>query len=108
MKIIEKEKAVALRKKGLTYKEIAEELSIPKSTLSSWLHNVQLTNKQIERIHGKNIKIRNKFVVYNEIKKARSNERKASIFLSAQNEINCISSRELKLIGSALYWGGRF
>ena len=105
MKISEKEKASALRRKGLTYKEIAEELPISKSTLSSWLQHVKLTDKQIERIHGKNIEIRNRFVVYNAIKKAKSDERKASIFLSAQNEIAHVSGRELKLVGCALYWG---
>ena len=104
MKRIEKEQAIILRTKGLTYREITEELSIPKSTLSSWLGHIELTNDQIERIHSKNIEIRKKFISYNNIKREKALRRKSAIFLKAQKEIGSISKRELKLIGIALYW----
>lgn len=45
-----KDKAVELRKQGLSYGEIQKLLSIPKSTLSHWLRNVVLTKEQKIRL----------------------------------------------------------
>ena len=46
-----KEKAIILRRQGRTFSEIQAEIgSIPKSTLSNWLKNIELTNEQTLRI----------------------------------------------------------
>ena len=41
-----KNKAILLRKSGLSYSEIFKEIKVPKGTLSSWLRMIVLTNYQ--------------------------------------------------------------
>lgn len=45
-----KEKAIRLRKRGFSLKEISEKLGIAKSTASVWLRNVNLDEKARERL----------------------------------------------------------
>src|SRR3989344_4174939 len=45
-----KDKAIELRKQGLSYREIEQLLSIPRSNLSHWLRSVELTDKQKLRL----------------------------------------------------------
>lgn len=45
-----KEKAISLRKKGLSIKYIEKELGINRSTLSGWFKNIQLTEAQKEKL----------------------------------------------------------
>lgn len=41
-----KEKAISLRRKGFSIRVLENRLGIPRSTLSGWFKNVELTNKQ--------------------------------------------------------------
>lgn len=41
-----KDKAIALRKKGLSYKDILKEVPVAKSTLSNWLSDLPLTESE--------------------------------------------------------------
>lgn len=104
MKILEKNKAIELRKQGLTLDEILKEVSASKASLSYWLKDIKLTDKQLARIKYKNDKIKDKFIKFNELKKKQSDENKAAIFNNAIDEIDTLSDKELKLIGIALYW----
>ena len=45
-----KEKAVSLRKKGLSIGYIEKKMGINRSTLSGWFKNIQLTNEQKEKL----------------------------------------------------------
>ena len=56
LKIEEKIKALELRRKGLTYKEILKQVPVAKSTLSLWLREVGLSKTQKQRITQKQIK----------------------------------------------------
>jgi len=47
-KVREKEMVIALRRKGLTYREILEKIPIAKSSVSLWLKDSPLTNKEKE------------------------------------------------------------
>ncbi len=49
----QKEKAIALRRKGLSYSEILKEIPVAKSTLSLWLRSVGLAKKQKQRLTEK-------------------------------------------------------
>jgi hypothetical protein len=54
----EKERAVALRKKGLSYNEILQQVPVAKSSLSLWLKDLELTKdekKVLKNRMGKNI-----------------------------------------------------
>lgn len=45
-----KEKAVALRKTGLSIKKIEKKLGVPRSTLSGWFKNVELSESQKKKL----------------------------------------------------------
>ncbi len=104
MKIEEKNKAVELRKTGLTYNEILTRLPISKGSLSYWLRGIKLTDDQKRKIYGKDLEVRKKFVEYNALKHKNAILEKADISEAARKEIVNLSSRDLKLIGAALYW----
>lgn len=104
MKILEKNKAIDLRKEGKTFGEILKEIPVSKSSLSYWLRDITLTDEQLARIRYKNDKIKEKFIKFNELKRKRTEENRKVIVCNATNEINNLSERELKLIGIALYW----
>lgn len=44
-----KKKAVSLRLKGLTLREIGEKLSIPTPTIQSWIAQATTTNKKLQK-----------------------------------------------------------
>ena len=46
-----KEKAISLRKKGLSIKYVEKKLGINRSTLSGWFKNIELTKKQQLKLH---------------------------------------------------------
>ena len=101
-KIEEKNKAIELRKQGLSYKEILEQISVAKSSLSLWLRNVGLSKKQKQRLTKKKLK-----------SALRGAKRKKEIRIAvtaeiknkARRDVGKLSKRELWLIGIALYWG---
>ena len=52
-KIIEKEKAITLRKQGSSIGEIAKHLFVSKSTVSGWCRDISLSDDAIARIAKK-------------------------------------------------------
>ena len=46
MKVRSKEKAIKLRRRGYSYREIMREIPVAKSTLSEWLRSVGLSKHQ--------------------------------------------------------------
>ena len=96
--------AIDLRKKGYSYSEIADFVSVSKSTLGYWLKNLKLTPPQEERIRQKRIVAsrrggaKKSQHTVDAIEKIRSS--------SAKNIYN-ISKRELWLMGVTLYWRER-
>lgn len=83
MKIVEKNKAIELRKQGKTYTEIQKRIPVSKSSLSYWLRDIKLTNKQLARIRYKNDKIKEKFIKFNELKRKQSEDNKGVIINNA-------------------------
>ncbi|UCB56672.1 MAG: hypothetical protein JSV30_05555 [Candidatus Omnitrophota bacterium] len=104
MKVKEKQAAIKLRGQGLTYREIQKKVPVSRSSLSYWLRGIELTPKQLERIKYKNESIKEKFIKYNILKKKEAEKRRSSIIETAKKEINKMSKRDLKLLGTALYW----
>ena len=94
-------KAIELRKKGLSYSEILQQVPVAKSTLAVWLQSIGLSKKQEQRLTDKKMASALRGA-------ARKKEQRLvlSEFLkrTAKNEIGKISDRELFLIGIALYW----
>ncbi|MEI8130632.1 MAG: hypothetical protein WCG55_03975 [bacterium] len=104
MKIVERDRAISLRKKGLTINEIVAETGYSKASVSVWVRNIPLTEKQKNRISEKgrslaSIELRRTSRLANERKK------KEIVRDSAKNEIRGFSHRDLLVAGAMLYLG---
>lgn len=93
--------AIDLRKKGYSYSEIQNFVSVPKSTLGVWLKKVKLSSLQLERVRQKRIlgSKRGAEKKSIDVQKAIDKIRKSSA-----QDIKIISTRELWLLGIMLYW----
>ena len=101
----EKNKAILLRKQGLSYSQIKERLGISKSTLSGWLSGVPLSKRRLDILQRSDTvieKIRSTKI------KNREN-RLATVFSNVEKEIGKISQREFFIACFFLYWaeGGK-
>ncbi|MFH1509965.1 MAG: hypothetical protein ABID67_02370 [Candidatus Nealsonbacteria bacterium] len=106
---IKGQKIIVLRKKGKTYGEIEKILKLPKSTVAWWLKNVKIPKSLQEQIFErsrkkwrKNITIYNKF--HGKIRSQEAAKKREKYKKEASKEIGALSKKDLKLIGSALYW----
>lgn len=102
---IDKEKAIQLRKKGMSYSQIKEKLGISKSTLSGWLSELPLTKNQIGELQHSQI-------VIEKIRQSKLKKRTArldEVYTNAINQIGTLSVREFLIAGYFLYWaeGGK-
>jgi len=107
-----KAQAIKSRRKGLSIKDINKKFGIPLSTLSGWLKDVELTNKQKEILKGKweqaLVNARVKAVLWhNEQKKLRLEkaEKEAKEILC---KINLDDKNILELTLALLYLGEGF
>lgn len=94
-------RAIELRKSGLTYSEILKQIPVAKSTLSLWLQSVGLSKKQKQRITEKRLASAMRGG------KAKHLQRLAlveQINGESAVEVGKISRRELWLMGIMLYW----
>jgi len=98
MKIIEREKAIELRKKGLTYNEIKQHLSVSRGSLSLWLRNIPFVLSKEICDRQRLARIRNSQVLHK-----RKIKRVSQIMLEAKREISKIKPYELKLLGIMAY-----
>lgn len=99
MKIVERQKAVELRRKGLTYKEIGKRLSVSKSSLSLWLRNIPYVPTE-ESLQRKRMASINAGQVLHKRKLKRISRIKAL----AKREIPNIKPEAIKLLGIMAYW----
>jgi len=102
----EKNKAIILRRKGRSIKEIAKKVGVVKSTVSFWCRDIELTSKQIEELHKKMIKgsykgrMKGARIQYERrIKKIKKYDKEGI------KQIGRLSNRDLLIAGLALYWG---
>lgn len=108
MKYIEKQKSIVLRKQGKSIKEIAKLLGVAKASVSVWVRNVKLSEKERFELSLRNTS----FEVVSRRRDARlkNEDVKRQIVISkAGEDIDFISQRDLKIIGATLYWaeGGK-
>lgn len=100
-----RKKAITLRKQGASVGNIANTLSVSKSSVSLWVKDVILTKKQkivLKRnIHSPSvIEKRRQSRIANEIIK------RSIVIDNASRDVPTISNHDLiKMIGVALYWG---
>lgn len=108
MKVLERKRAIELRSKGESIKNIAKQLSVSKGSVSVWVRKVSISSETRKSLFMRGwtsgaIEKRRSARLHNEEQK-----RKVIIDKAAQ-DIRKISKDDLKLIGIALYWaeGGK-
>lgn len=102
----EKEKAIELRKKGYSYKDIMSEVKVAKSSISAWLKDLPLTTDE-KRYLRKRL---DSNISRGRIKAATSNhenklKRDKKIILEAHKEFQEYALDPLFHTGISLYWG---
>jgi len=106
--IEKKEKALKLRQKGYSIKEISEVVDISKSTASLWVRTLKLNKKAASILKSKRLAGYRKAVIYFQ-KRARKEENQN--LLNAEQIINNINKdiNHCKLYCALLYWceGGK-
>lgn len=102
----EKNRALALRKKGLSYSEIQKQVKVSKDTLSRWCRDIALTHKQYERLLKKQLKgakrgriIGAKRQQFDRIKRTKA------IMQKGVKEVGLLSRRDKFMAGLGLYIG---
>lgn len=98
----DRQKALTLRKKGMSYSQIKEKLGISKSTLSGWLYSMPLSEKRIRELQANNpIRIEK----YRNTMRAKKEIRLKEVYKKVSKDIGNLSTRDLFLAGLFLYWG---
>lgn len=106
-KQIEYEKAIALRTTGKSLKKIAKLLGVSVSIVSIWSKEVELTEKQKEKLKRRKVNIRHlrRLAKQSHLEKIFRVKR---LFESSSAEIKPLTDNELFLTGLALYWAEGF
>ncbi len=104
MKRAEKDKAILLRKKGESVRDIATKVGVSKASASLWVRDVILTPEQRVKLNRNGYSI--DAIEKRRIKRIANTKAKyAAVMKEAGSEIAALSLHELWLIGIALYWG---
>lgn len=108
MKYEEKQKAIKLREKGESIKQIARILGVSKSSVSVWVREVPISLRQREKLFLNSQSLE----VVEKRRNSRIKNEKAKrqiIIDKACKDIKAISVSELKIIGIIFYWaeGGK-
>lgn len=105
-KLEEKIKAQKLRKEGLSYGAIIQQIHVPKSTLSGWCKDIELTKKQKQKlIENKMFGQRKGSIIAADNKRRARLIRTKIIFKDAKKELGRLSKRDRFIVGIALYSG---
>ncbi|KKP87973.1 hypothetical protein A2456_03450 [Candidatus Nomurabacteria bacterium RIFOXYC2_FULL_36_19] len=98
---LDKQKALVMRKKGMSYSQIKEKLGVSKSTLSGWLYNMPLSVKRIRELQADSpIRIEK----YRNTMRAKKEKKFAEAYQEMSKKIGKLTKRELFLSGLFLYW----
>jgi len=105
-KLKEKEIAIKLRKKGKSYNEIRNVISISKSTLSHWCRDIILSPAQLERLLKRKLRGSEKGrIIGAKIQQQRRLKQIDFFRKQGAKDIGKLSNRDKFLIGIALYAG---
>lgn len=97
----QKQKAIKLRKEGMSYSEILRVVPVAKSTLSIWLRSVGLSKTQQQRLTAKKLDAGKRGGAARNVTRINTT---AEIVNRSKRQIGVISKRELFLVGAVLYW----
>lgn len=101
-----KQKAIQLRKKGLSVRNIQKKLKVSKSSVSIWTRDVKLTKKQIAKLYENKINGQIKGSFVNAKKQQEERIRKTlELHHIGIEEVGKLTKRDRFMIGIALYSG---
>lgn len=100
-----KEKAISLRRMGLSYKEILQKIPVAKSSLSLWLKDLPLTEEEKDILRKRT----DSNISRGRIKSAAANRnnrllREKEQLKVAREEFNLLKEEPMFLCGISLYW----
>jgi len=104
-KVQEKEKAIQLRKMGNSYKDILSQISVSKSSISSWLKDLPTTieeKKLLKERTDSNIS-RGRIKSATAIRRNKL-EREKILFVQSKEEFGLLKNNPMFLVGIGLYW----
>jgi len=101
-RIKDREKALELRKKEMSYSQIKDTLGVSKSTLSYWLKDYPLSKKRIGELRGHNDQRIERF---RGTMKKKKEDRLEEFYKLQKKKVLPLSKREVSLLGLMLYWG---
>ena len=95
-----------LRQGGESIKEIAKVLAVSKSTVSLWCRDIELTSKQIQRLHENMVAGGYRGRLKGARIQKERKERKIEYYLrEGRKTIKPLNRSELLIAGLSLYWG---
>jgi hypothetical protein len=104
-KVREKELAIELRKKGLSYRDILEQVPVAKSSLSLWLKDLPLTEEEKRYLKKRKSLNISRGRINAAVANRRNRLKREQIFLQeAKTEFITLSPDPFFHIGVALYW----
>jgi len=97
----DRQKALKMRRNGMSYSQIKEKLKVSKSTLSEWLHDMPLSEKRIRELRDNSpIRIER----YRNTMRAKREAKNKIAYQNIAKRIGNISNREFLIAGLFLYW----
>ncbi|MDD5145501.1 MAG: helix-turn-helix domain containing protein [Candidatus Pacebacteria bacterium] len=98
----DREKALSLRKKGMSYSQIKQILNLSKSTLSLWLKDYPLSKQRIRELRDWN---EQRIERYRETMRRKHETRLKQYYNEQKTKLLPLTKREFILAGLFLYWG---
>lgn len=103
MKLKEKDLSRKLRKKGYSLREICKKTGFAKGSVSVWVRNIDLTEKQKQVLSEKGTK--KEVIEKRRITRiTRENARRQIIVNQAEEDIESLTKKDLFTVGIVLYW----
>lgn len=101
-RVLDKQKALVLRKEGKSYSEIKTILGISKSTLSGWLADYPLSPERIKELRDFSPR---RIESFRNTMRRKRELRLSETYEQVKRDLGPISDREILISGMLLYWG---
>lgn len=101
-RLLERERALKLRKEGKSYNEIKGILGVSKSTLSVWLRQYPLTKERIDALRAHSEK---RIELFRETMRQKREKRIKAVYHKQKETLLPLSKKELFIAGLFLYLG---
>lgn len=101
-RLMDKEKAMRLRKRGKSYSQIAKNIQVSKGTLSSWLKNLPLTKDRMKMLRDWNPQ---RIERYRATRQRKKKERLEKLYSKEKSGLLPLSARDILIAGLFLYLG---